>query len=124
EAVGTQLAESLGIHGAGADAAKRLRAVSADTVLAAAARVGTPGSPRFWPVVDGWVLPQPVDSAISSGKANLVPVIAGSNRDEGDEWMGAPTRTFARLMAARGVPGYLTIFSPVADDPLNQRRRP
>jgi para-nitrobenzyl esterase len=122
EAVGTQLAESLGIHGAGADAAKRLRAVSADTVLAVAARVGTPGTPRFWPVIDGWVLPQPVDSAISSGKANLVPVIAGSNRDEGDDWMGAPTRTFARLMSSRGTPVYLYIFSRVGEDSVNQKR--
>src|SRR3954465_118542 len=117
-----QLAESLGASGSGAAAAKRLRAVSADTVLAVANRLGQPGAPRFWPVVDGWVLPQTVDSAIQSGKANLVPVIAGSNRDEGDEWMGAPTRTFARLMAARGVPVYLYIFSRVGGDSLNQRR--
>jgi len=102
--------------------AKRLRAVSADTVLAVAGRLGQPGAPRFWPVVDGWVLPQPVDSAILSGKANLVPVIAGSNRDEGDEWMGAPTRTFARLMASKGVPVYLYIFSRVGDDSLSRQR--
>ena len=122
ERTSQQLADSLGASGSDAAAAKRLRAVSPETVLAVAGRLGQPGAPRFWPVVDGWVFPQPVDSAIQSGKANLVPVIAGSNRDEGDEWMGAPTRTFARLMAARGVPVYLYIFSRVGDDSLNQRR--
>jgi para-nitrobenzyl esterase len=122
EEASVQLADSLGATGTGGAAAKRLRAVSADTVLAVAGRLGQPGAPRFWPVVDGWVLPQPVDSAIQSGKANLVPVIAGSNRDEGDEWMGAPTRTFARLMAGKGVPVYLYIFSRVGDDSLNRQR--
>lgn len=118
---GVQLAESLGVHGVARDAASRLRAVSADTVLAVASRTGA-GAPRFWPVVDGWVLPHPVDSAIEHGSANLVPVIVGSNRDEGDEWMGAPTRTFARLMAARGVPVYLYMFSRVGEDSANKRR--
>jgi para-nitrobenzyl esterase len=120
--VGVQFAESLGVHRTGADAAKRLRAVSADTVLAATARLGPPGAPRFWPVVDGWVLPLPVDSALLRGSANLVPVIVGSNRDEGDEWMGAPTRTFARLVSSHNVPTYLFMFSRVGDDSVNQKR--
>jgi para-nitrobenzyl esterase len=120
--VGVQFAESLGVHGTGADVAKRLRAVSADTVLAATARLGQPGAPRFWPVVDGWVLPLPVDSALLRGSANLVPVIVGSNRDEGDEWMGAPTRTFARLVSSHNVPTYLFMFSRVGDDSVNQKR--
>jgi len=122
KAASLQLAESLGVHGTGADAAKRLRAVSADTVLAATARLGQPGAPRFWPVVDGWVLPLPVDSALLRGSANLVPVIVGSNRDEGDEWMGAPTRTFARLVSSHNVPTYLFMFSRVGDDSVNQKR--
>jgi para-nitrobenzyl esterase len=122
QATGVQLAESLGVHGSGADAAKRLRAVPAETILAAASRLGAAGTPRFWPVVDGWVLPHPVDSALLNGTANLVPVIVGSNRDEGDEWMGAPTRTFARLVSARGVPTYLYMFSRVGDDSVNRRR--
>jgi para-nitrobenzyl esterase len=72
--------------------------------------------------VDGWVLPRAVDSALASGKANLVPVIAGTNRDEGDEWMGAPTRTFARLASARGAPTYVYMFSRVGDDSANRAR--
>jgi para-nitrobenzyl esterase len=121
-AASLSLAESLGVHGTEAAALKRLRAVPADTLLAVALRTATPGSPRFFPVVDGWVLPHPVDSALMSGSANIVPVIVGSNRDEGDEWMGAPTRTFARLISARGAPTYLYMFSRVGDDSLNQKR--
>ena len=121
-AIAMQFAESLGVRGAGVGAARALRAISADSVLAASLRVGPPGAPRFWPVVDGWVLPHPVDSAIALGAANLVPVIAGTNRDEGDEWMGAPTRSFARLVSARGTPTYVYMFSRVGDDSANRAR--
>ncbi|MDQ6872416.1 MAG: carboxylesterase family protein [Gemmatimonadota bacterium] len=120
--LGMQLAESLHVRGSGADAARRLRALSADTVLAASLRVGPKDQPAFWPVIDGWVLPHSIDSTLHHGDANLVPVIAGSNRDEGDEWMGAPTRSFARLISARGVPAYVYIFSRVGDDSANRAR--
>jgi para-nitrobenzyl esterase len=123
-ALALRYAESVGVLGDGADAAKRLRALHPDTLLAASlpAPSGGPGGPRFFPSVDGWVLPLPVDSALLLGKANLVPVIAGTNRDEGDEWMGAPTRSFARLTSARGVPTYVYMFSRVGDDSLNRKR--
>ena len=121
--LGVAFAESLGIHGSSSGAAKALRAVNADTILATAARGGpTGGGPRFWPIVDGWVLPHPVDSALLRGSANLVPVIAGTNRDEGDDWMGAPTRAFARLGSMRGTPVWVYMFSRVGEDSANQRR--
>ena len=122
EAVAAEFADSLRITGNGADAAKQLRALDADKVLRTAVSLGRPSEARFWPVVDGWVLPRSVDSAILGGSANIVPVIAGTNRDEGDEWMGAPTRSFARLMTARGAPTYLYIFSRVAEDSVNRKR--
>ncbi|HMI44095.1 MAG TPA: carboxylesterase family protein, partial [Gemmatimonadaceae bacterium] len=90
--------------------------------LAASLKLGSPGEPRFFPTVDGWVLPHAVDSILAGGAANLVPVIAGTNRDEGDEWMGAPTRSFARLMSARGAPTYVYMFSRVGDDSANRAR--
>jgi para-nitrobenzyl esterase len=117
-----KFAESLRVNGVGAAAAARLRALSAETILNGSLHVSPPDSPAFWPVVDGWVLPHPVDSALLHGPANLVPVIAGTNRDEGDEWMGAPTRTFARLMSARGVPTYVYMFSRAGEDSANQAR--
>ena len=120
--VALKFAESLRVGGVSAAAAARLRALSAETILNGSLHVSPPGSPAFWPVVDGWVLPHPVDSALLHGPANLVPVIAGTNRDEGDEWMGAPTRTFARLMSARGAPTYVYMFSRVGEDSANQAR--
>jgi para-nitrobenzyl esterase len=36
--------------------------------------------------------------------------------------MGAPTRTFARFLRARGVPTYVYIFSRVGDDSANRAR--
>ena len=121
-AVALRFADSLHVYGVRAEAAAHLRALSPDTILAASLRLGPPGAPAFYPVVDGWVLPHAVDSTLASGAANLVPVIAGTNRDEGDEWMGAPTRTFARLMSARGVPTYVYMFSRVGDDSVNRAR--
>ena len=121
-AIAFRFAEALGVYGAGADAARHLRALSPDTLLATSLHIGPPGAPRFFPAVDGWVLPHPVDSAIALGAANIVPVIAGSNRDEGDEWMAAPSRAFARLTSARGVPTYMYIFSRVGDDSVNRKR--
>ena len=120
--VAFRLADSLGVRGVRAEAARHLRALSADTVLAASLRLGPSGDVRFWPVVDGWVLPRSVDSALLRGAANLVPVIAGTTRDEGDEWMGAPTRSFARLTSARKVPTYVYMFSRVGDDSANRQR--
>ncbi len=121
-AIAFRFADSLRVHGVRADAARHLRALDPDTVLATSLHLGPLGAPQFFPVVDGWVLPLPVDSALLNGKANLVPVIAGTNRDEGDEWMGAPTRSFARLMSARGVPTYVYMFSRVGDDSVNRKR--
>lgn len=121
-AVAFRFADSLGVHGAGVDAIAHLRALSPDTLLAASLHLGPPGAPAFFPVVDGWVLPHAVDSTLARGAANLVPVIAGTNRDEGDDWMGAPTRTFARFMRARGVPTFVYMFSRVGDDSANRAR--
>jgi para-nitrobenzyl esterase len=121
-AVARELADSLGVRGSDSDVAPRLRALDPNAVLQASLHLGRQGEPRFWPTVDGWVLPHPVDSAILTGAANIVPVIAGSNRDEGDEWMGAPTRSFARLMSTRGAPTYVYIFSRVGDDSVNRQR--
>jgi para-nitrobenzyl esterase len=122
QAVALRFADSLHVYGASPDAAAHLRALNPDTILAASLHLGPAGAPAFYPVVDGWVLPHAVDSALASGAANLVPVIAGTNRDEGDEWMGAPTRTFARLVSAHGVPTYVYMFSRVGDDSVNRKR--
>jgi para-nitrobenzyl esterase len=119
---GAKLAAALGVTGTDASAAARLRGVRADSIVAAGVRIApNPGTPMFWPVIDGYVLPHAVDSAIVQGVANLVPVIVGSNHDEPHEIFGAPARAFARMMSARGVPVYLYVFSRVGDDSVSRR---
>jgi para-nitrobenzyl esterase len=122
EAAGVKLATALGMTGSDAAAATRLRAAPADSVLAAAIRIApNRGSPIFFPSIDGKVLPRPVDSAIVTGAANVVPVIVGSNRDESQEVFGAPGRSLARLVRARGTPAYLYLYTRVGDDSVSRR---
>lgn len=120
EALGTRLAAALGVTGAGPDAAARLRALPADTVLAAARAAG--GGPRFWPNRDGRVVPRPVDSAAALGRLAPVPVLVGSNADESPEVFGAPARAFARLVSARGRPAYLYQFTRAGEDSAARAR--
>ena len=120
EAEGARFATALGVQGVDANAARRLRALSADTLLATFNAVKGVGESD--PVADGWVLPRPLDSALVSGKANVVPVIVGSNGDESDEIFGAPARALARFISARGVPAYLYQFTRIGDDSVNRAR--
>ncbi|MBT3377427.1 MAG: carboxylesterase family protein [Lentisphaerae bacterium] len=83
ETAGIEVARQLGIQGNAKAAA--LRAVPADKLLKAAnPRVGLFGKGQpFWPCVDGHVLPEPPLETIVSGEHNDVPVMLGSNADEG-----------------------------------------
>jgi para-nitrobenzyl esterase len=125
-AQGRRFAARLGVEGDGADAAARLRALPADTLLArwlaTSAPGGAPGERlRTQPIIDGWVLPRPVDSALARGVADRVPVIVGSNADESDEAFGAPARAYARLLTARGGRAYLYQFARTAQDSAGRR---
>jgi len=126
EVRGVRFAAALGAMGTGPDVAAKLRAVSADTLLEVArAESRTPdggATTVHRPVVDGWVLPRPVDSALALGAANAVPVVVGSNADEGDEVFGATARAFARLVTRRGARAYLYQFTRVGDDSASRRR--
>lgn len=125
-AAAKRYAAALGVTGTGTDAAAHLRAEPADSLLHVAAAEsrahGGGEGPIFWPTVDGWVLPQFVDSAIADGRAAVVPVIVGSNADEPDAVFGAPARAFARLLTARGVPAYLYQFTRAGDDSASHAR--
>ena len=122
ESTGLRIASALGVTGVDASAVARLRAVLADSVLAAAVRSApNRGSPILWPSFDGWVLPHPVDSAITLGAANVVPVIVGSNGDESQSFFGAPSRSLARLITSRGSRAYLYLYTRVGDDSLSRR---
>ena len=120
EAEGSRLATALGITGTGADAARSLRALDANALLAASNAANGIGGRR--PTLDGWVLPRPLDSAIVSGQANVVPIVVGSNADEGDAVFGAPARALARLISANGTRAYLYQYTRVGEDSVNRKR--
>jgi para-nitrobenzyl esterase len=115
--VGINLADTLGAAGTGASAIAKLRAVSAESLLATSVRVaGGPGTPVHWPNIDGYLLRHSVDSTLALGQGNVVPVIAGSNADEDQEFFGAPARAFARLITSRGARAYIYQFTRAGDD--------
>jgi para-nitrobenzyl esterase len=74
EQQGQRFAEALGVA-----SLAELRALPAQEVLEAApAR----GELRFWPVVDGELLPKPVRDVFVAGEQSPVPLLAGWNEDE------------------------------------------
>ena len=78
EKSGEQLAAALGARkNKDQETLKTLRAMSPEELLKAA------DAPVVRPIVDGWVLPQDVATIFAQGKQNDVPLIAGSNSDEG-----------------------------------------
>ncbi len=122
EATGVRIAAALGVDGIDVTAA-RLRALNADSLLAATARVaGGPAQPILWPTIEGNLLRQPVDSAILRGEANVVPIIIGSNADEPQSFFGAPSRAMARLITLHGTPAWLYQFTRVGDDSVSRAR--
>ncbi len=70
EQAGVKLAEALGVK-----SLAELRAQPAEAILKAGRGTG--------PVVDGWLLPEDPGKVFAEGKQNAVPVLLGSNQDEG-----------------------------------------
>lgn len=114
-----RFADLLGVGGSDAAAASLLRAVSADTIVALSRRRS---AVPLRAVVDGWMLPRSIDSLFAAGAPGMVPIIVGSNRDEGDAAFGAPARALARLTTARGARAYLYQFTRIGDDSVNRKR--
>jgi para-nitrobenzyl esterase len=77
EKAGEKLASSTGATGTSQDAVKALRSKPAEELLKAS------DAPTASPTVDGWVLPQDINAIFAQGKQNDVPLIVGSNADEG-----------------------------------------
>jgi para-nitrobenzyl esterase len=70
EQAGVKIAEALNVH-----SLEELRAKPAEDLL----KGGRGGGP----VVDGWFLPEDVGTIFAEGKQNDVPMLGGSNKDEG-----------------------------------------
>jgi para-nitrobenzyl esterase len=86
EAMGATIAETLGLEGT-EDVAAALRKLTPDEVLAATRptlsfAAGESGF-EFRPIVDGWALPDPAIVVFAEGRQHDVPLLIGSNADEG-----------------------------------------
>ncbi|MBI3929023.1 MAG: carboxylesterase family protein [Armatimonadetes bacterium] len=105
EATGSEIAGQLG-----SDDPAELRARSAEALLAAAdPRVGLFGrGRRLWPVVDGYVLPRPPMEVFASGQHHDVPIMVGTNADEGT--------LFLRQLPIRRPVGYRMLVSRMFGD--------
>lgn len=80
--LGAKLAAKLGCDSS-ADIPACMRAKPTNAVLTALPANPIGGGVLWFPVVDGVVLPTTAEEAFKSGKFNQVPVINGSNHDEG-----------------------------------------
>jgi para-nitrobenzyl esterase len=71
-------------HDLGAASLEEMRAAPAEAVLAAAPDLG------FRPIVDGLLLPRPLDEIFSQGAQSDVPLLAGWTKDEGFNFTLSP----------------------------------
>ena len=121
EGAGEAFAGRLGIEGSDAvtgDAAAQMRAKTPDELLAAAALVGEDSSLMeqglVWkPVADGYLLPDLPTRLWTAGKRHSVPLLIGSNADEGNAFTAGLTVSPAEYEAQMR-----QIFGDYADEAL------
>src|SRR5471030_392343 len=95
-------------RGLGASSLSELRQLSAQQILDA-----SPGLGRFWPVVDGWVVPSDLYRIYEKGRQNDTNILVGLNSDEGALFGGPPSQE-AYIAMVKGR------FGPFADRILGQ----
>jgi para-nitrobenzyl esterase len=118
ETQGDRFAELLGCAGA-ADVAACMRGKSVAEVRAVLPPdpnfVFSPGEWGRWqPTFDGVDIPQQVQAALSSGSFNHVPVLIGSNRDEGTLFIAQARDDLGMPVTAGEYPTLLADFLPAA----------
>ena len=90
-----------------------LRAIPAEDLLAMT------DTPVKRPIVDGWVLPQPLDAELAHPLGSDVPVLVGYNADEGSPGVGSlPAATFradAQKQFGASTDRFLALY-PATDD--------
>jgi para-nitrobenzyl esterase len=105
---GQEPAEKMGERAAaqlGAKSLPDLRSRSSESLLAiSAAGAGTPAAPNtfvFVPIVDGWVVPDDPAVLFEEGKQAAVPLIVGTNADEGSIFLlESPIKTVEEYRSA------------------------
>ena len=105
EQLGVNLAKNLGVDQEvdqeskqESDVLAAMRSKSPDKVLAAAGK--DPAMGRVRGVVDGWVFPDEIYNIYAQGQQNKVPVIVGSNADEGTSLAGSLAPSRAKVVQA------------------------
>lgn len=90
ESVGIDVASALGIHGTDDAALAALRAVPAHDLIEAAhpAQGLYGGGTQYAPVVDGVLVPDTPSRLLSTGRFHRVPLLLGTNADEGTIFLG------------------------------------
>ena len=110
---GIEFARRLGIGGEDAQVIKALRALSAERLLSVPVAIGTivgggaagARAFRFGPVVDGYILPRSPGEVWAAGEIHRVPLIAGSNLDDGS--------VFSRADPIKGIVGYRLVLRTI-----------
>jgi para-nitrobenzyl esterase len=117
EAEGDTFASSLGCAGNDTDAAACLREKPAEQVLATVGGDSVTGGATIplSPIVDGRVLPKEPDVLLKSGKFNRVPVIIGSNSDEGTTFVLINYELEGSPVTADGYGAAIENLMPTAD---------
>ena len=121
EQAGEAFARRAGVDSSGAAALAAMRGLSADELLAAAGQKGdflTAGL-SYKPVVDGYVLPDSATDVFAAGRQLDVPLLIGSNSDEGETFvaqMGSPTpaqyRAYIRAAFGESADAVLALYPP------------
>jgi para-nitrobenzyl esterase len=118
EQTGLELAMALG-SAEEPESLEEMRATSATGILVTL--VETPGS-HAGAIIDGWVFPDDIQTIFEQGRQNQVPVIIGSNADEGTMFAPAEAPTtvdeFRRFAQGRygDLAGEFLDAYPVGDD--------
>jgi para-nitrobenzyl esterase len=98
-----------------AETLEQLRAVPAEEVL----KAGRAGGP----VIDGWFLPEDVGEIFAQGKQNDVPLLDGSNQDEGTFFLRPTTAEKfierARMRFADQADAFLKLYPAGSDEEAN-----
>ena len=110
---GIEFARRLGVSGEDAQAIEALRARPAERLLSVPVAIGTmvgggaagERAFRFGPVVDGYILPRSPGEVWAAGQMHRVPLIAGSNLDDGS--------VFSRANPIKGIVGYRLVLRTI-----------
>jgi para-nitrobenzyl esterase len=121
ESIGEQYATEIGCSGA-PDVTAAMRAKPASD-LVSGKLIATDGifidmDPRFVPVVDGWVIPEEPGAMVAGGKQHDVPLLLGSNSEEGNLFVFGSRETLDKLTIEQYQAKVRQYFGAYADEVL------